>query len=287
MRGRRHRSGHGPGADLTLGRPLRLPTADSLSVCPPPCAGYGRLGTTATPLTITGDDNEGSWLLIADADNTLLGDRAGLRQLKVGCEAAGVRIVVNTSRPLPSIDPDIPSWLAPVGVIAAMGTQIRLEGTRVRSWESRFEGWDRDSIRGALLAAGFTPHREELQARFKVSFEVPPDRSDRARELVQTTGQPSLIVESGVADFDVIPAGAGKRAAAEFVAARLGAHPERVATAGDSLNDIDMLHFGNGIVVGNASPGLRARAATLGLRPMLGHRAHGVLEGLRRMGAVS
>ena len=234
-----------------------------------------------------GDTFPDPWLLIADADETLLGDDVALRSLWASCQAAGVWIVVNSSRPIDSVEPDIPAWLDPLGIIGAMGTEIVLDGTYVESWPVRFGSWDRSLAHRALAAEGFEPHHDEFQAEFKVSFAVPPSGLERARTAIESTSLPCRIIESGESDFDVIPRGAGKRAAAEFVAFRLSATPDRVATAGDSLNDLDMLSFGHGIVVGNASRDLLARAASLGISPTSAHRARGVLEGLRHLGAVA
>lgn len=234
-----------------------------------------------------GDTSPNPWLLIADADDTLLGDDIALRALWASCEAAGVWIVVNSSRPIDSVEPDIPRWFEPIGIIGALGTEIVLDGTFVDFWPTRFGSWDRSIVHDALAAERFEPHAEEYQSEFKVSFAVPGPGIERARTAIEATGLPSRIIESGESNFDVIPLGAGKRPAAEFVASRLSTSPDRVATAGDSLNDLDLLSFGHGIVVGNASRDLLTRAATLGLSPTAAHRARGVLEGLRHFGAVA
>ena len=234
-----------------------------------------------------GDTFPDPWLLIADADDTLLGDDIALRSLWSCCEAAGVWIVVNSSRPIDSVEPDLPRWFDPIGIIGALGTEIVLDGAYVESWPTRFGRWDRKRPHDALVAEGFEPHPDEYQSEFKVSFTVPPSGRERAHTALEATGLACRIIESGESNFDVTPRGAGKRAAAEFVATRLSATPDRIATAGDSLNDLDLLSFGHGIVVGNASRELLARASTLGLSPTSAHRARGVLEGLRDCGAVA
>jgi hydroxymethylpyrimidine pyrophosphatase-like HAD family hydrolase len=64
----------------------------------------------------------------------------------------------------------------------------------------------------------------------------------------------------------------------------LGVPRRRTLAAGDSCNDLDMLSAARAIVVGNATPELRA--ALRGTDTYLAEDTHaaGVLEGLRELG---
>jgi len=188
----------------------------------------------------------------------------------------------------------------PDGLITAMGTEVLIfddEDESVsafadRDWQRRFDGWDRGEIVDVLRPFGrfgVKPHRDEFQARFKVSFSVPHDLRERCADAVRSLPQTSRIVVSGKSDFDVLPATAGKGAATLFVADTLGIDiPNRLMVAGDSANDVDMFEVSSrGIVVGNARQELLDRTqgptAFRSTRP----RGLGILDGLRYWGALS
>lgn len=105
---------------------------------------------------------------------------------------------------------------------------------------------------------------------------------------LQAQGCAAQLVVSGTGDWryvDALAPAAGKRAAAEHVAAALGIPLSRVVAAGDSGNDTAMLAGSfRAIVVGNAQPdlGLWALGQSQDGRLVCaaGHGAAGVLEGL-------
>jgi hydroxymethylpyrimidine pyrophosphatase-like HAD family hydrolase len=132
---------------------------------------------------------------------------------------------------------------------------------------------------------GFEPHIDEYQGTHKVSFTVPPERWADARKAVFGTRLAIRIIESGPANFDVLPRAAGKAPAARYAARRLGVPLERVVTAGDSANDWDLLRVGFGVAVGNARFELLRRVQGTPVYLARHQHALGVLEGLTAAGA--
>jgi sucrose-6-phosphatase len=225
--------------------------------------------------------------LIADVDGTLTGDTIALADL---LDAAGdrVSIVLNSSRPVASVRRTLlgfPGAWMPAGIIGALGTEIELEGRPDRLWSRRWGGWDRRLVDEVMGRLGFEPHDDEFQTALKASFEVPPGDRERALEALADAGVDAAVLVSGDSDLDVVPPGAGKAPAARHAAAVLGFDDSRVATAGDALIDVDMLEFGHGILVGNATAEADAAASERVLRAGA-HFAAGVAEGLRAVGAL-
>ncbi len=233
----------------------------------------------------------GPWLLVSDIDDTLTGDDAAMTRLgeAIGRAGAGLRFAVNSSRPAASVAGTLktvfPPSLRPDAVITALGTEIALDGAPLASWQDRFAGWPHAQIRAALAALGHRPHPEVYQTPRKVSFAVPPEAQDKAREALAPYD--CHIIASGEDDFDVIPASAGKGAATLHLAEALGVAPDRIVVAGDSGNDLAMFEVtGLGIAVGNArgellqalQPGRHIQAKA--------RHAAGVLEGLRHYGVL-
>ncbi|HSM01613.1 MAG TPA: HAD family hydrolase [Acidimicrobiia bacterium] len=237
-----------------------------------------------------GDDPEASWLLVSDADDTLLGHPDGLRRLTrylAGHPEVGV--VVNSSRPVKSVSASFEgiTGFRPRGFIGALGTEVEIAGRRALGWASRFGHWDRQRIHDALAGHGFEPHIDEYQGSHKVSFTVPPDRWHEARRAVFGTRLAIQVIESAPSNFDVLPRAAGKAAAARYVARRLRVPLTRVVTSGDSANDWDLLRVGFGVAVGNARFELLRRVQDIPVHLARGRQALGVLEGLTAAGAFA
>jgi sucrose-phosphate synthase len=235
-----------------------------------------------------GDDPEASWLLVSDADDTLLGHPEGLRTLtRYLAHYPQVGVIVNSSRPVKSVSASFQpiKGFHPRGFIGALGTEVEIAGRRALGWSSRFGRWDRTLIHDTLAGMGFEPHVDEYQGTHKVSFSVPPDRWPEARKAVFGTRLAIQVIESIPSNFDVLPRAAGKAAAARYAARRLGVPLYRVVTSGDSANDWDLLRVGNGVAVGNARFELLRRVQDIPVHLARGRQALGVIEGLKAAGA--
>ncbi len=228
------------------------------------------------------------WLLVSDIDDTLAGDDEGLAAFAREC--AGVRLVLNSSRPMASVRKTLagfPEGLPVDGIIAALGTEITIDGASQVEWEARFADWNRVPVDEAMARLGMRAHVEEMQTPYKASFAVPRERWDEVREIVWAAAPGSRIVVSGGSDFDVIPAAAGKDLAALWVSRRLRIDPGRLIVAGDSGNDLALfLAADKAIAVGNARAELVERADPARTYFAKGPRAWGLIEGLRHWGAV-
>jgi maltooligosyltrehalose trehalohydrolase len=178
---------------------------------------------------------------------------------------------------------------------AVAGYAAHLAGVAA-DWPARrlrrqFAGWPALRLQGP---AG--------QGEFKVSFECAGGdlalATARMRDWLAGNQVPWIAVASvdpydGKGLLDLLPSGATKAGALEWLAARLGLARAQVVYAGDSGNDLAALAAGfRAIVVGNAEPGLwRTAAAHAGPRGATlflagGEATAGVLEGCRWFGLV-
>lgn len=132
---------------------------------------------------------------------------------------------------------------------------------------------------------------------YKITCGVAKSALDTVLEQIQAQLDAEKVlykaIVSGKGEWrfvDLVPAAAGKLAALEYAAETLGFAPHQTVACGDSGNDLDMLQSGgqkghHAIVVGNAQEDLMNWAReTKGPLIVEGHRAHGILEGLEKLG---
>lgn len=229
------------------------------------------------------------WLLISDVDDTLLGDAGGIDAFSRQCSQ--VLLVLNSSRPLASVRrsfEELPNPPRVDGRITAMGTEIEIRGSDCAAWQDHFADWDRGPVDRLMKRAGMRPHAAEMQTRFKASYEVPRAAWAELRSSVLTEAPRSTVITSGKSDFDVIPAGAGKDRAALWVAEHFGIPPARWGVAGDSSNDLAVfLAAPRAIAVGNSRQELLLNADPYRTYHATRSHAWGLIEGLRRWGALA
>lgn len=100
----------------------------------------------------------------------------------------------------------------------------------------------------------------------------------RLMERLRAEGWPVNWVQSDANFVELLPPGASKGAALEWLAARLGVPLEAVMAVGDHHNDLELLRrAGLGVAVANAQPEVRARAGWVTAAPY----GLGVAEALR------
>jgi sucrose-6F-phosphate phosphohydrolase len=244
------------------------------------------------------------FLLVTDLDDTLVGDDDALRQLDRFLAAAksrhGSRVVYSTGRSLTlyrelAADRCLPP---PDALVTAVGTEIYFEsGDAIPdpAWSGQLAGgWDRQQVVAA--ASGFAdllaqPASE--QRPFKVSFFVAAQAAAEILPALQAAlaarSQSTQLVYSGNRHLDILPAGAGKGLAMQYLRRLWGFEAAQTVACGDSGNDIALFGVGDerGIVVGNARPELfdwvRLNPADR-LYLARAHRAAGIVEGLRHFG---
>jgi sucrose-phosphate synthase len=234
------------------------------------------------------------WLLVSDVDGTLTGDVSGLLLLRDALAVSRHRLwfALNSSRPRASIartvQQEFPPGLVPDAAITALGTEILVDGRPLETWQRRFHGWPQQRIFDLLKSHGHRPHDAEFQTPWKVSFAVPEGAAqDDLRAELARLQLPAVIVASGTDDFDIIPPGAGKAAAALYLARTLGNSPDTIIAAGDSGNDLDVFRIAaRAIAVANSRNELLAMMPAGTTYVAKEPFAAGVLEGLVHFGVI-
>jgi sucrose-phosphate synthase len=238
-------------------------------------------------------------VLITDIDNTLLGDDEALERLKEilrdNRDRMGFGVASGRSLDL------VTEALTRAGIhdvmdviIASVGAEIYYGPDHVfdrgRAAQLRYK-WRPDRVREALEPLPFVrlqqgPH---TQREFKISYEVDPDIAEEKaisliRESLARARVAYQLIFSHGTYLDILPHRASKGKAVRYLAGKWNIPLERIATAGDSGNDRDML-LGktSGIVVGNYAPELEPlrRSKTSRIYFARAHCAGGIIEGLQ------
>lgn len=238
-------------------------------------------------------------LFSADLDGTLLGDRAATLRFKTAWLALPPSrrplLVYNTGRLIDDLRQFIDDGTLPTGDfwIGGVGTELfdAARGTRLPEFARHLgRAWDLTRVRAIVgRLPGVREQPAVYQTEFKSSWHLPRARDATLTALeaqLAAVGLDAVVVYSSNIDLDVLPHGATKGAALQWLCARLGVPLESVLVAGDSGNDTSMFALPSvrGLVVGNALPELRecARGAFRSPRTM----AAGVLDGLAHYGVL-
>lgn len=254
-------------------------------------------------------------LFAADLDGTLLPNtgktpaqgclertRASLRRL----HEAGVPVCYVTGRHLALARQGVELFRLPAPTlwICNVGTEIyNTAGQPDAGWRrSLGPDFDLKALRQALSGVpGLALQEADKQGRHKLSLYYTAPLSDHLRAEILRRASPlqngmqivaSLEERSGRVLLDLVPNGAGKRGALEYVADYYDCARHTVFFAGDSGNDLDLLLSGVcGTLVGNTPPVVRALAVRLGSAMPDAHLfmaqtsyGDGVIEGLCHYG---
>lgn len=240
-------------------------------------------------------------LLSSDIDGTLAGNDDGTMRFREAWLAvpAGSRplLCFNTGRPIE----DAREFTRSIGlpppdyIIGGVGTEI-LDCTRgelIPEYHDSFGGhWD---LRLVERIVGAFPGIERQPPQFLHPYKSSWYLGDAAKEhlaeleeQLHAAGLNVCVIYSGNIDLDVLPADANKGNALKWLAARLEVPLDGCIVAGDSGNDSSMFFVPGvrGILVGNARTELLEAVAGLGHYQARATAADGVLEGLRRFGAL-
>ncbi len=237
-------------------------------------------------------------MLATDLDGTFIGDDAAMASLWADLDAAGVIVAFSTGRHLPSIEDfyrEASTERRAAACITMVGTELwhrDAAGYALdEGWSEHISpGWDRTEVEAVVTAiAGVEEQPAEWQSRFKASYflddAAPPVIDDLRRDLADR-GLAAKVVYSADRFLDLLPARSGKGGAVAYLADGLGVPRDRVITAGDTGNDLDMMRPELGvrsIAVGNATPELRAYTPD-NVYHATGHHAAGIREGLEHYG---
>ncbi len=246
------------------------------------------------------------FVLASDLDGTLIDHaiRSTERDPKLDdfarrLEGAGSRLKLwfNSSRPVASqleslkLVQDLPR---PQYHIGAMGTQVADgNGELIDAYgHEQFGDWSRESVMEVCLEQfKLVPHADDMQTRYKASFDLPdPSLAMAIEGELQGKGVACKLVVSSGKDLDVLPSGAGKAAAIRWLVSRECMAGESIIVSGDSANDLDMFETPfRGIVVANGHDELKRQAPQraadcfLATQPV----AAGVVEGLIHYGVFA
>lgn len=235
-------------------------------------------------------------LLISDIDYTLLGDDDALTALSrvLRTEHPKLGFGVATGRSLELVKEvlcqhDLPT---PDVTITAVGTEIYYgrEFLPDHGYAQHIAyGWQPEVIRKALSRLDLEPQPEANQRRFKISYYL-HGGNDKLAEVHHALSKAKVrytLIYSHEQFLDILPYRASKGKAIRYLSHKWRIPAERIAVAGDSGNDEEMLR-GNfkGIVVGNYSPELEQLKGKRRIYFAKGHYAAGVLEGLEHYGFI-
>lgn len=240
-------------------------------------------------------------LFSADLDGTLLGDREATLRFKTAWlalpRATRPLLVYNTGRLIDDLRQFVDDGTLPAGDywIGGVGTELfdATRGVQVPEFTRHLSrAWNRERVRAIVGAVpGIREQAANYQTEFKSSWHLPRAAAATLASLeaqLADAGLETSVVYSSNIDLDVLPRGATKGSALNWLIARLGVSPERVLVAGDSGNDISMFELTGvrGIVVGNALAELRERARGPGSFRSPRPAAAGVLDGLAHFGVL-
>lgn len=207
-----------------------------------------------------------SHLLATDLDNTLVGNQQDLKDLTELFQSSpdDIALVYVTGRHASSIQHLISKEHLPVPdlVISDVGTKI---------WH--MPGWKEDITWRKLMEARWDPERvKELAFHFpeltlqhlpddcRVSFTVKqdPETVRRFKHALEEQNIAHQFIYSSDQDVDVLPEGAGKGNALDYVIQKFFNPSVRILVAGDSGNDVDMVNRAwPSVIVGNAHEELK------------------------------
>ncbi|MGA7990103.1 MAG: HAD family hydrolase, partial [Thermoanaerobaculia bacterium] len=249
--------------------------------------------TSVRGATLPSRLHEAGHVLVTDIDDTLLGDREGLRELLDWLQSQAPRVAfgIATGRTLAMALAILGEWGVPRPdlLVTSVGTEIYYGPslTRDLAWARHIRPlWRRAGLAGALAGLpGLTPQPAMKQDEFKLSYDIDPARVwplERLQGHLRARGLHARLIRSQDRFLDVLPVRASKGLAIRHLAYRLGLPLERFLVAGDSGNDVEML-LGDtlGVVVGNHKPEMKVLEGADRVYFARSPYAGGILEGIR------
>ncbi len=230
--------------------------------------------------------------VICDIDNTLLGDKEGLQNLKKYIRSVSNKVSfgIATGRRIESAVQVLKKWKAPTPdvLITSVGSEIHYGPRLVKdlNWEKHINRlWKPDAVYQVMKGLpGIIIQKDVDQRKHKISYYIDPDKSPTIREIKSYLRKEHLhvnVVYSHQQYLDILPIRASKGLAVRYFALKWGLPFEHILVAGDSGNDEEMLR-GNtlAIVVGNYSSELEKLRGDPHIFFAKGRCAWGITEGI-------
>jgi sucrose-phosphate synthase len=235
-----------------------------------------------------------NYFIIANIDNTLIGDEnEHLKELVILLQENRKHIGFGlaTGRTIESATDFLKKHSVPMPdvIISSVGSEIYY-GKNLhfgRGWESHISAkWDRDKIVNLLKDFPFLEYqRAEAQRRFKISYEIDPDKDRLAmihERLLRNKCRYNLIYSQN-RYLDVLPFRASKGKAIRYLSYKWEIPLRNFLVCGDSGNDEEMLRGEPlGVVVGNYSPELKKLKGIRAIYFAKQKYSGGILEGINR-----
>lgn len=261
----------------------------------PPILDQNRLRAVNDTLAV-----RANWLVV-NIDGTLIGDGPVTSKLidTISNSNSRLGLVIASGRSPVSIERKLSGTgllkCADV-VIASCGTEIFYGKDRFRDshWEKQFpENWGARELQSRLENVNWLTRREDDEQRpFRLSYRMAEglDVATAKAFVEQQLGhlwRHSTVIVSRSNLVDIVPRGAGKLPAIEFICNRFGVSKSRIITAGCSNRDRAMLNvLYRSVVVGNYRHELSSLVRRLSPLRFVSESngIEGVLDGLRHFG---
>lgn len=234
----------------------------------------------------------GDIMLVCDIDNTLLGNKEGVRRFAQWRRGqAGLVLGIASGRSFHSAQAILAAdgISTPAFIVSSVGTVIHCYNGRKRrfvcdtQWERLIDrDWERERLLAAIRPLGLRIQGPLEQLTHKLSYFIDTKAdAGKVRAAIAKAGLCANVVVSHGRYLDILPSAASKGAAIDYLRRRLGIEHDEVIVAGDSGNDVSMLAWSlKPIIVANH----RDRIVDL---PELSHsyvaragHAAGVIEGV-------
>jgi len=231
-------------------------------------------------------------LVIADIDNTLIGDLDSLEELmgllKKHSHLAGFGVA--TGRTIESTLQHLDQYgiPAPDVIITSVGSEIYYAGGfhRDNGWSVHIgQKWEKEKIKRLLSTLPFLkPQEPETERTYKVSYFMEPNPRclKQIHDLLTENRCRYQLVYSHQQFLDILPQRASKGKAIRYLSYKWEIPLENFLVAGDSGNDEEMLRGDPmGVVVGNYSEELESLRGKRRVYFSKHEFAAGIIDGLR------
>lgn len=228
------------------------------------------------------------YLLVCDLDDTLTGDKEGIRKFNELIASKKFCLAYSSGRFKSSIMSLIvrSGLVYPDVLVANLGTEIYYapKWNKDEDWERIVkESWNIKKT--VSLIEGFGLQRQPYDKKFVLPYYT--DNEAVVEEIEKKMGACNAkVVHTGKRFLDIIPESAGKGNAARYVGSKMKLP---IICCGDSENDEEMLKKSDyGILVGNAPIHLR-KELSKNSKVHVAESVHamGVIEGLKHHGIIS